>query len=82
MASEDTVATCVTLLLAIETRDTIAKFIYASLFLWLGQQVNKSLAVGEKHTEKFISILAFYGSQPFQYGRYQRELLVEDLDKN
>ena len=51
---------------AIETRDTIAKFIYASLFLWLGQQVNKSLAVGENHTEKFISILAFYVFQPFQ----------------
>ncbi|CAJ2645029.1 unnamed protein product [Trifolium pratense] len=68
---------------AIETRDTIAKFIYASLFEWLVQQVNKSLAVGENHTEKFISILAFYVFQPFQgKGTYKNDkagLTLADL---
>lgn len=53
---------------AIETRDAIAKFIYSSLFEWLVQQLNKSLEVNEKHTEKSISILDFYGFQSFQVG--------------
>lgn len=51
---------------AIETRDAIAKFIYSSLFEWLVQQVNKSLEVGENHTEKSISILDICGFQSFQ----------------
>jgi len=51
---------------AIETRDAIAKFIYSSLFEWLLQQVNKSLEVGENHTEKSISILDICGFQSFQ----------------
>ncbi|KAK2408469.1 P-loop containing nucleoside triphosphate hydrolase superfamily protein [Trifolium repens] len=69
---EDTVAKSLTLLQAIETRDAIAKFIYASLFEWLVQQVNKSLEVGEKHTEKFISILDFYGFQSFQKNNFEQ----------
>ncbi|XP_045805030.1 myosin-2-like [Trifolium pratense] len=69
---EDTVATSLTLLQAIETRDAIAKFIYASLFEWLVQQVNKSLEVGEKYTEKFISILDFYGFQSFQKNNFEQ----------
>jgi len=51
---------------AIERRDAIAKFIYASLFNWLLDQVNKSLEVGKKCTWKSISILDLYGFQTFQ----------------
>lgn len=51
---------------AIEARDAIAKFIYSSLFEWLVQQINKSLEVGEKHTQKSICILDIYGFQSFQ----------------
>jgi len=51
---------------ATERRDAIAKFIYASLFDWLVEQVNKSLEVGKPHTGKSISILDIYGFQTFQ----------------
>jgi len=51
---------------AIERRDAIAKFIYASLFDWLVEQVNKSLEVGKQYTGKSISILDIYGFQTFQ----------------
>ncbi|XP_058747335.1 myosin-2-like isoform X3 [Vicia villosa] len=64
---ETVVAKRLTLLQAIETKDAIAKFIYSSLFEWIVQQLNRLLEVNEKHTEKSISILDFYGFQSFQF---------------
>ncbi|KAI5420478.1 myosin-2 [Lathyrus oleraceus] len=71
-SDKDTVSKSLTLLQAIETRDAIAKFIYSSLFEWLVQQLNKSLEVNEKHTEKSISILDFYGFQSFQKNNFEQ----------
>ncbi|KAK2360364.1 P-loop containing nucleoside triphosphate hydrolase superfamily protein [Trifolium repens] len=47
-------------------RDALAKFIYASLFDWLADQVNKSLEVGKRRTGRSISILDIYGFESFQ----------------
>jgi len=51
---------------AIDARDALAKFIYASLFDWLVEQVNKSLEVGKRRTGRSISILDIYGFESFQ----------------
>lgn len=71
-SDQDIVSKSLTLLQAIETRDAIAKFIYSSLFEWLVQQVNKSLEVGENHTEKSISILDICGFQSFQKNSFEQ----------
>ncbi|RDY10682.1 Myosin-2, partial [Mucuna pruriens] len=70
-SDKDTIAKNLTLRQAIERRDAIAKFIYASLFDWLVEQVNKSLEVGKKHTGKSISILDIYGFQTFQKNSFE-----------
>ncbi|KAG2396629.1 Myosin-2 protein [Vigna angularis] len=71
-ADEDTIAKNLTLKQAIERRDAIVKFIYASLFDWLLDQVNKSLEVGKKCTWKSISILDLYGFQTFQKNGFEQ----------
>ncbi|TKY66586.1 Myosin-2 protein [Spatholobus suberectus] len=70
-SDNDTIAKNLTLRQAIERRDAIAKFIYASLFDWLVEQVNKSLEVGKKCTGKSISILDIYGFQTFQKNSFE-----------
>ena len=50
---------------AIGTRDALAKSIYACLFEWLVEQINKSLAVGKRRTGRSISILDIYGFESF-----------------
>ncbi|KAJ4843468.1 hypothetical protein Tsubulata_006796 [Turnera subulata] len=51
---------------AIDRRDALSKFIYASLFEWLVEQINESLAVGEVSDRRSISILDIYGFESFQ----------------
>jgi len=50
---------------AIDARDALAKSIYACLFDWLVEQINKSLAVGKRRTGRSISILDIYGFESF-----------------
>ncbi|KAL5131381.1 Myosin-2 [Glycine soja] len=71
-SDKDTIAKNLTLRQAIERRDAIAKFIYASLFDWLVEQVNKSLEVGKQYTGKSISILDIYGFQTFQKNSFEQ----------
>nr|KYP44195.1 Myosin-2 heavy chain [Cajanus cajan] len=71
-SDKDTITKNLTLRQAIERRDAIAKFIYASLFEWLVEQVNKSLEVGKKRTGKSISILDIYGFQTFQKNSFEQ----------
>ena len=47
-------------------RDGIAKFIYASLFDWLVEQINIALEVGKSLTGRSISILDIYGFESFK----------------
>lgn len=46
---------------AIDTRDALARSIYASLFDWLVEQINKSLEVGKLFAGRSINILDIYG---------------------
>ncbi|XP_019449127.1 PREDICTED: myosin-2-like isoform X2 [Lupinus angustifolius] len=57
---------------AIDTRDAIAKFIYASLFEWLVEKLNKSLQVGKKCTGRSISILDIYGFETLQKNSFEQ----------
>ncbi|KAK8668897.1 hypothetical protein V6N13_106343 [Hibiscus sabdariffa] len=61
---------------AIETRDALAKSIYACLFEWLVEQINKSLAVGKRLTGRSISILDIYGFESFDVNESD-EVLVK-----
>jgi len=54
-----------TLTQATDTRDALAKALYASLFEWLVEQINKSLSVGKRRTGRSISILDIYGFESF-----------------
>ena len=50
---------------AADSRDALAKAIYAGLFDWLVDRINKSLEVGKNHTGKSIVILDIYGFESF-----------------
>ncbi|KAF1881143.1 hypothetical protein Lal_00023176 [Lupinus albus] len=71
-AGKDTIAKTLTLRQAIDTRDALAKFIYANLFDWLVEQVNKSLEVGKRRTGRSISILDIYGFESFQKNSFEQ----------
>ncbi|PPR93624.1 hypothetical protein GOBAR_AA27044 [Gossypium barbadense] len=57
---------------AIDTRDALAKSIYACLFEWLVEQINKSLAVGKRRTGRSISILDIYGFESFGRNSFEQ----------
>ncbi|KAK8558844.1 hypothetical protein V6N12_042137 [Hibiscus sabdariffa] len=68
----DNIVQKLTLSQAIETRDALAKSIYACLFEWLVEQINKSLAVGKKLTGRSISILDIYGFESFDRNSFEQ----------
>lgn len=51
---------------ATDARDALAKFIYASLFDWVVEQINKSLKPRTEHSGRSINILDFYGFESFK----------------
>ncbi|XP_050216632.1 myosin-2 isoform X2 [Mercurialis annua] len=57
---------------AIDRRDALAKFIYASLFDWLVDQINKSLEVGKLRTGRSINILDIYGFESFKNNSFEQ----------
>ncbi|RWR90398.1 myosin-1 [Cinnamomum micranthum f. kanehirae] len=61
-----------TLSQAIDTRDALAKSLYASLFEWLVEQINKSLEVGKQITGRSISILDIYGFESFGKNSFEQ----------
>ncbi|XP_020257832.1 myosin-2-like [Asparagus officinalis] len=61
-----------TLSQAIDTRDALAKSLYASLFDWLVGQLNKSLEVGDYYAGKSISILDIYGFEYFHRNGFEQ----------
>lgn len=71
-AGKDEVAKRLTLQQAIDTRDALAKFIYASLFNWLVEEINKSLALGKHCTGRSISILDIYGFESFKKNSFEQ----------
>ncbi|GAB4846314.1 Myosin-2 [Ancistrocladus abbreviatus] len=71
-AGKDSIVKMLTLQQAIGTRDALAKFIYASLFDWLVEQINRSLAIGKQPTGRSISILDIYGFESFQKNSFEQ----------
>ncbi|CAI0416405.1 unnamed protein product [Linum tenue] len=68
----DTIIQKLTLSQAMDTRDALAKSIYACLFEWLVEQINKSLAVGKRRTGRSISILDIYGFESFERNSFEQ----------
>ncbi|KAG7012827.1 Myosin-1 [Cucurbita argyrosperma subsp. argyrosperma] len=68
----DSIVQKLTLPQAIDTRDALAKSIYACLFEWLVEQINKSLAVGKRRTGRSISILDIYGFESFDRNSFEQ----------
>ncbi|XP_039137521.1 myosin-1-like isoform X1 [Dioscorea cayenensis subsp. rotundata] len=69
---KDIIVQKLTLSQAIDTRDALAKSIYASLFEWLVDQINKSLEVGKRRTGRSISILDIYGFESFNKNSFEQ----------
>ncbi|XP_061375265.1 myosin-1-like [Gastrolobium bilobum] len=68
----DNIVQKLTLSQAIDARDALAKSIYACLFDWLVEQINKSLAVGKRCTGRSISILDIYGFESFKRNSFEQ----------
>ncbi|CAO2833475.1 unnamed protein product [Amaranthus hypochondriacus] len=71
-AGKDSIAKKLTLQQATDTRDALAKLIYARLFDWLVEQINKSLEVGKRRTGRSINILDIYGFESFQKNSFEQ----------
>ncbi|XP_021758722.1 myosin-2-like [Chenopodium quinoa] len=71
-AGKDNIAKRLTLQQATDTRDALAKFVYARLFDWLLDQLNKSLEVGNMRTGRSINILDIYGFESFQKNSFEQ----------
>ncbi|KAK6132839.1 hypothetical protein DH2020_033438 [Rehmannia glutinosa] len=71
-AGKDEVTKTLTLQQAIDTRDALAKFIYASLFDWLVEKINLSLIMGKHNTSRAISILDIYGFESFKKNSFEQ----------
>ncbi|OVA04934.1 IQ motif [Macleaya cordata] len=68
----DNIVQKLTLSQAIDTRDALAKSLYACLFEWLVEQINKSLEVGKRRTGRSISILDIYGFESFERNSFEQ----------
>ncbi|XP_072983602.1 myosin-1-like isoform X2 [Typha latifolia] len=72
VVGDDIIVQKLTLCQAIDTRDALAKSLYAGLFEWLVEQINKSLAVGKSCTGRSISILDIYGFESFDKNSFEQ----------
>ncbi|XP_010249396.1 PREDICTED: myosin-1-like [Nelumbo nucifera] len=68
----DNIVQKLTLSQAIDTRDALAKSLYACLFDWVVEQINKSLEVGKRRTGRSISILDIYGFESFDRNSFEQ----------
>nr|DAD32793.1 TPA_asm: hypothetical protein HUJ06_011644 [Nelumbo nucifera] len=68
----DNIVQKLTLSQAIDTRDALAKSLYACLFDWLVERINTSLEVSKRRTGRFISILDIYGFESFDKNSFEQ----------
>ncbi|GMJ11470.1 ARABIDOPSIS THALIANA MYOSIN 1, myosin 2, ARABIDOPSIS THALIANA MYOSIN 4 [Hibiscus trionum] len=61
-----------TLQQASDARDALAKWIYAYLFDWLVEKINKLLDVGKQHDGRSISILDIYGFESCKKNSFEQ----------
>ncbi|KGN59875.1 myosin-2 [Cucumis sativus] len=71
-SGNNSIATKMTLRQATDARDALAKFIYASLFDWVVEQINKSLKPRTEHSGRSINILDFYGFESFKKNGFEQ----------
>ncbi|XP_019196973.1 PREDICTED: myosin-2-like isoform X2 [Ipomoea nil] len=72
-AGNDEISKKLTIQQAIDTRDALAKFVYASLFDWVVvDKINTSLAMGKQHTGRSINILDIYGFESFKNNGFEQ----------
>ncbi|GLJ33257.1 hypothetical protein SUGI_0669180 [Cryptomeria japonica] len=71
-AGNENIEQKLTLSQAVDTRDALAKAIYASLFDWLVEHINKSLEAGKRRTGRSISILDIYGFESFKRNSFEQ----------
>ncbi|KAK4420685.1 Myosin-2 [Sesamum alatum] len=71
-AGKDEVTRRLTLQQAIDSRDALAKFIYASLFDWLVEKINVSLSMGKHNTWRSISLLDICGFESFKKNSFEQ----------
>ncbi|XP_049400671.1 myosin-2-like isoform X2 [Solanum stenotomum] len=71
-AGKDKVVKSLTMQQAIDTRDAMAKFIYANLFGWIVDKINRSLAMGKEKTGRSINILDIYGFESFEKNSFEQ----------
>lgn len=58
---------------AIVVRDSVTKYVYSSLFDWLTEQMNQSLALGSaKSRQSMIGVLDIYGFERFKVNSYEQ----------
>ena len=55
-----------------DSRDALAKAVYAALFRWLVTRVNAFLAVGKKISGTSLSILDIYGFECFMENSFEQ----------
>ncbi|KAK4787497.1 hypothetical protein SAY86_011330 [Trapa natans] len=72
VVGKDSISKKLTLQQANDRRDALAKFLYASLFDWLVEQINKSFELGKKCTGKAINILDIYGFESFKKNSFEQ----------
>lgn len=71
-AGKENIVQRLTLTQAIDTRDALAKSIYAHLFDWIVEQINHSLGTGRQRTRRSISILDIYGFESFNKNGFEQ----------
>ncbi|KAK4255746.1 hypothetical protein QN277_008704 [Acacia crassicarpa] len=71
-AGKDSIAKSLTLKQAIETRDALAQFMYASVFEWLIKKINKSLGSGKRRTGRSINIFDICGFESFKKNSFEQ----------
>ncbi|KAL9236379.1 hypothetical protein vseg_011058 [Gypsophila vaccaria] len=72
LAGKDSIPKRLTLQQAIDTRDALAKFMYARLFDWLVEEIHTSLQAGKWRTGRSINILDIYGFESFQRNSFEQ----------
>ncbi|KAK4369123.1 hypothetical protein RND71_012915 [Anisodus tanguticus] len=71
-ADKDKVANSLTMKEATDRRDALAKFIYANLFDWIVDQMNRNLAMDKEQTGRSINILDIYGFELFKRNNFEQ----------
>lgn len=74
-AGKDKIAKSLTVEQATDRRDALAKFIYANLFDWIVDQMNRNLAMDKDQMGRSINILDIYGFESFQGNSFEQFLI-------